>query len=91
MTKVTRPRRREMVCTRSESPYIRHMQRTRLARTFAVLFAFWFAVSLAEPAALHSCPMHGTSVASGHAHGLVSHHAAAPEHGTPTSWPPDER
>jgi hypothetical protein len=54
--------------------------RCPLGRTFAALFALWFAFSLAEPSALHSCPMHGVGATSAHAHGAVSHHAAAPEH-----------
>jgi hypothetical protein len=35
------------------------MRRSWVARCFASLFAVWFAVSLAEPAMLHACPMHG--------------------------------
>ena len=58
----------------SECPYIRPMRRP-LGRTFAALFALWFAFSLAEPSALHACPMHGVGAASAHAHGAVSHHA----------------
>jgi hypothetical protein len=56
------------------------MHRTWVGRTFAVLFAFWFAFSLAEPAALHSCPQHGAGVASAHAHGTAAHHTSATRH-----------
>jgi hypothetical protein len=46
------------------------MRRPWWERSFAALFALWFALSLAEPAALHSCPVHGG--------GLVVADAATP-------------
>jgi hypothetical protein len=61
--------------------------RRPLGRTFAALFALWFAFSLAEPSALHSCPMHGVGAASAHAHGAVSHHASAPNHSSSDNQP----
>jgi isopentenyl phosphate kinase len=51
------------------------MRRSLVARTFALCFAAWFAISLMEPAALHACPMHGAG-AFGHAH-VASTHAGA--------------
>lgn len=51
------------------------MRRSCVARTFASVFAVWFAMTLAEPAALHACPMHGAT-AAGHAHDAVARGAA---------------
>jgi hypothetical protein len=61
------------------------MRRSSFGRAFAALFALWFAISLAEPAALHACPMHGAGSANAHAHSAMSHHAAATEHSLPDS------
>jgi hypothetical protein len=61
------------------------MRRSWFGRVFASLFAFWFAISLAEPAALHSCPMHGTDAANVHAHGAVAHHSSASRHSSSDS------
>ena len=65
----------KILCGPSVYRYIRPMRSSWSGRVFAALFAFWFAFSLAEPAALHSCPMHGAGAASVHAHGAVAHHA----------------
>ena len=56
------------------------MRRSWSGRLFATLLAFWFAFSLAEPAALHSCPMHGASATSAHVHGAAAHHASGVQH-----------
>jgi hypothetical protein len=61
------------------------MRRSSSGRVFASLFAFWFAFSLAEPAAMHSCPMHGAGEASVHAHGAVAHHAGGTQHSSSDS------
>ena len=47
------------------------MRRTPWSRAFAVLMAVWLAVSLAEPAILHACPVHGGI-------GAEASHAAMP-------------
>lgn len=64
------------------------MPRTAFAARFAtMLLAVWFAVVTAEPASLHSCPVHGGL--SGHAHGAIAtarHHRAPvrePHHSAP--------
>jgi hypothetical protein len=52
------------------------MRRPWWYRAFAALSALWLAVVLAEPAALHSCPMHDAAFhAAGH--GATDHHAPA--------------
>jgi len=45
------------------------MQRSWVERALSALLAVWFVFVTIEPAALHSCPMHGTHVthAAGHA------------------------
>lgn len=57
------------------------MQRSWCARVVAAMLAVWFAIAVAEPAALHTCPMHDGVGAHG-AHGAAgpSEHA---DHGTP--------
>ncbi|MFL5575508.1 MAG: hypothetical protein ACJ79S_06020 [Gemmatimonadaceae bacterium] len=72
------------------------MRRPLWSRAVAALVAIWFAIMMAEPAALHSCPMHGglavtAAAAGGHHHGgsvpaalaAPSEHAAQPQHGAP--------
>jgi hypothetical protein len=54
------------------------MRRRPLDRAFAALLLVWFAIVLAEPAALHACPMHDAppqASDAGHSH---SHQAPAP-------------
>ena len=59
------------------------MRRSWVARWFASLFAVWFAVSLAEPAMLHACRMHGmhTAGAASMAPVHAAHHAHGALHG----------
>ena len=68
------------------------MRRSLAARMFASLFSVWFAITLAEPAALHVCPMHNasahgtqtaTQVDATHDAALHAMHA----HTSPTSAP----
>ena len=59
------------------------MRHTWIARSFAALFAVWFAVSLAEPAALHACAMHGGGAVAGHHHAAGPHASAAHDQGQP--------
>ena len=55
------------------------------------LFAAWFPLIMAEPAALHSCPLHGhmqSVVSAAHDHDAAgahhAHHGAASETSTPS-------
>jgi hypothetical protein len=57
------------------------MRHTWIARSFAALFALWFAVSLTEPAALHACAMHGGGAVAGHHHASAAHASAAHDQG----------
>ena len=59
-------------------------RRSRWNRTFAAVFAPWFAVVMAEPAALHTCAMHsghgvptsaGVAVSGHAAHSLLMEHS----------------
>ena len=59
------------------------MRRTWFGRAFSGLFAVWFALSLAGPAVLHSCPVHAglaIGAASGHS-GAAHSHATHGEQG----------
>ena len=51
------------------------MRRNGIFRSLAGIFAVWLAICMAEPAQLHTCPMHG-QLAIG-AHDAGSHHAAS--------------
>ena len=77
-----------------------HAHRTWLERSLSALFAVWLAFVVAEPASLHSCPMHGghgAAAASLAARGLDTgareHHAftAEHEHGAPEPGAPADR
>jgi hypothetical protein len=55
------------------------MHRRLLDRALTALLLVWFAIVLAEPAALHACPMHDVPAqtsAAGHSH---SHQGPAPQ------------
>lgn len=59
------------------------MRRPLWSRALAALLAVWFAIVMAEPAALHSCPMHGgpaVAAASGGHHAAPAPEAAASIH-----------
>ena len=69
------------------------MRRSLPFRLFAALFAPWFAFAVAEPAALHECPIHSVHAVAAHSsaghsmtadHSMmadgVMDHATAPEH-----------
>ena len=63
----------------SSRPYIRNVRRNTVSRAFAAIVSVWLAISLAEPAQLHTCPKHG-----GLAIGAANHsptHTAATTHG----------
>jgi hypothetical protein len=65
------------------------MRRSLWQRAFASLFAIWFTISLVEPAALHSCPVHGggtVSATGGHGGG---DHAGHDMPTAPTDAPSD--
>ncbi len=50
------------------------MRRAWWFRSLAVVLAAWFTVVMAEPAALHNCPVHG-GAAAGHAAPAAHEHA----------------
>jgi hypothetical protein len=52
----------------------------RLRRAFSAVLAVWFAIAVAEPPALHLCPMHDGAPGMARAHN-VAHHAM-PAHAT---------
>ena len=63
------------------------MRRSLSFRLFAALFAPWFALTVAEPLALHDCPIHSVHAVA--AHSVADHtmmadggmdHATAPAH-----------
>ena len=62
------------------------MQRSPATRVLAAVFAPWFAIVMAEPAALHQCAMHAghavhvAAPAMGHAHGMQAHGDDTPAH-----------
>jgi hypothetical protein len=49
-----------------------------VSRTVAAVYALWFAVVLVEPAALHTCAMHGSLHAAMHGTMPVSGHTHGP-------------
>src|SRR5215208_218028 len=55
------------------------MQRSWMERALAALMAVWFVFATIEPAALHSCPMHGPHGA-GHVASAAADHAAGAAH-----------
>ncbi|HKG95259.1 MAG TPA: hypothetical protein VKA84_25295 [Gemmatimonadaceae bacterium] len=59
------------------------MSRSWVERALAVVMAVWFVLVTIEPAALHSCPMHGTHAADGGHAPAAS--AAAGHHGAHAS------
>jgi hypothetical protein len=59
------------------------MHRRMWERVFAAVMAVWLAVVVAEPAFLHSCPMHGS--AHSIAPAAVSPTTAAHEHHAPST------
>lgn len=59
------------------------MRHARWVRAFAVVFGAWFAVVLAEPAALHACPQHGAA----HGRDTGAHDGAAHHHGADSAAP----
>jgi hypothetical protein len=59
------------------------MQRSWWTRAFATMLAAWFAIAVVEPAALHTCPMHGGPAGAHAAHGAAEHAQSAADHGAP--------
>jgi hypothetical protein len=63
-----------------------HLRRTWLERSLSALFAVWLAFIVAEPAALHSCPMHGGHGAAAISRpGALGSGSAGKDHGQPTA------
>jgi hypothetical protein len=56
-------------------------------RTLAVVYALWFAVVLVEPAAIHTCPMHGALHAAMHDTMPAAEHVHGGHDGAGSSQP----
>jgi hypothetical protein len=63
-----------------------HLRQSWLERSLSALFAVWLAFIVAEPAALHSCPMHGGHGAAAISRpGALGSGSASRERGRPTA------